>query len=713
MERSSDRWHEVNLSRFVWEREGLDVVRRGLPDVSPIRAWANVEFVSHDGSINEVDLIVLTSAGLFLVELKAWSGRISGDGQQWRWTPPNATNHKFVPNPILATNSKAKKLRSLLNGQPALRGKCPRVEELVFLSSNDLDCQLLPIGRQRVFGRPAGGGGGPKRKGGEPLDSILDVLLGRMPVVDRGALGRITPDEAAAVARAVEQANIRPCQAERRAGDYVLTSKLGEAEELWEDWVGEHTAVRAKRRIRRWLSGVAGNAEYAARLARAANREFTFLAALDHPAVDRPLDYRETEYGPVLVYPYDEAMRPLATWLDEEGPRLTLDVRLDLIRQLAEVLQHAHGRRAYHRALSASVVDVVPGADGPQLRVRDWATGARESEGLPGAVGDVSLTGTVHVGELVADPSRGFLAPETFNGSGGDLDPVALDVFALGAVAYLILSGQAPAANAAELRRLLHDQGALDVGAAVDGLHETLAEMVRDATQANPELRCSIADVLTALDLVAEDLHPPVPAAATDHDEPTAKPTEAGAGDRLAGGWVVKRRLGTGSTAVAYLTEQNGREVVLKVAHEPSHHDRLLGEFEVLQPLDHPTIVRAFDIDEIEGHPALVLASAGHKTLAQRLREDLPDLSLLQRWGEDLLEALEYLEDHGVAHRDVKPENLGVRERRDGKLHLGAALLEGLRGGGYDAVGVAGFVDSLVFLCEVVCPVGVEVVVGA
>ncbi len=677
MERNSERWREVNPSQFPWEREGLDFLRRALPDVQPIRAWANVEFVAQDGSINEIDALILTSAGLFLVELKAWSGRITGDGQQWSRITAGATRPLQVDNPILATNRKAKKLASLLRGQDALRQKRVHIEELVFLSNPKAECKFTSTGRSRIFGRGPGTQGGSSGRGGaDALSSITDVLLGRQPVVDQNPIGQIDNITAAAIGKAVEQCGIRPCQAERRAGDYILKSKIGEADGLWEDWIGEHTMLKSKRRIRRWLSGLATDTDSVTRLANAAKREFRFHAALEHPAIDKPLDLRETEYGPVLIYDFNEHARPLTAWLAEQNERLSLLDRIGLIRQLAELLEHAHGRRLYHRALAASVIEVLPGTtdpkigeiESPQLRVRDWATGAREAEGLAGSSGDMSLTGTMHLAELVSDPSRAYLAPETFTGD-PRLDPVALDVFALGAVAFLILTGRPPAANAAELRILLQQQGALDLGQVQDGVAEQLRDVVRDATAANPANRKPLDDFLAGLDLATEALIPPT-AVVESVEEPTVNPTEAQKGDLLQGGWRVKERLGKGSTAVALLVERGERTEVFKVAHNPEHQDRLRDEYDVLMPLENVGIVRVFGIEEIGGHPALRLEVAGSKTLAARLRTDLPDLSLAQRWGQDLIEIVRYLEDEGVVHRDIKPDNLCVRERRDGSLHL-------------------------------------------
>ena len=41
--------------------------------------------------------------------------------------------------------------------------------------------------------------------------------------------------------------------------------------------------------------------------------------------------------------------------------------------------------------------------------------------------------------------------------------------------------------------------------------------------------------------------------------------------------------------------------------------------------------------------------------------EGVPGLEMLARYGDDLLSALASLERHGVVHRDIKPDNIGIR----------------------------------------------------
>jgi predicted Ser/Thr protein kinase len=73
--------------------------------------------------------------------------------------------------------------------------------------------------------------------------------------------------------------------------------------------------------------------------------------------------------------------------------------------------------------------------------------------------------------------------------------------------------------------------------------------------------------------------------------EALVNPIDARINDRLAGGFVVKKRLGQGSTSVALLVERNGQEGVLKVALEPSLNARLSEEGQILRKLRHANIV--------------------------------------------------------------------------------------------------------------------------
>ena len=129
------RWTVVSPSAYEWEREALEFLREHLPDRDPWRAWSNFEFVDDDGRVNEVDLLVLSPAGLLLVEIKSRPGTIDGDAHSWVWMTDGRRHN--VDNPLLLANRKAKRLASLLKRQDAFgRGanRVPWVTEVIFLS---------------------------------------------------------------------------------------------------------------------------------------------------------------------------------------------------------------------------------------------------------------------------------------------------------------------------------------------------------------------------------------------------------------------------------------------------------------------------------------------------------------------------------------------------------------------------------------------------
>ncbi|MDW5323932.1 nuclease-related domain-containing protein [Plantactinospora sp. KLBMP9567] len=126
MRDDSPRWEEVNPSNFPHERDGLRELASYLPDAHPYHVWANVEFVGTDGSINEIDALVLTRSGLYVVELKHWQGVIEGSGTHWTRQLPNGRTFP-EDNPYILANRKAKRLASLIRHYAPRNAQVPYV----------------------------------------------------------------------------------------------------------------------------------------------------------------------------------------------------------------------------------------------------------------------------------------------------------------------------------------------------------------------------------------------------------------------------------------------------------------------------------------------------------------------------------------------------------------------------------------------------------
>ena len=232
-----------------------------------------------------------------------------------------------------------------------------------------------------------------------------------------------------------------------------------------------------------------------------------------------------------------------------------------------------------------------------------------------------------------------------------------------------------PAANALELSNRLRETKGLQISSVLNGAGEALQYLVQFSTHPEvPNRTDSAVEFLRELDEVESELTSP------EHDY-VADPTQAQIGDLLPGGNRVVRRLGQGACSVALLVTRNGDYFVLKAANDPENNPRIKDEAEVLakEDLRHQGIVSFVEFLEVGDRAAFLLrpvfADKDRKiieTLGQRLRKDgRLHVDLLQRFGEDLLDIVNHLEDQGIPHRDIKPDNIAVGMLgRGDKLHL-------------------------------------------
>ncbi len=653
---SPSRWHVIAESNFSWEREALEWLRAHLPDRDPWHVWTNFEFIDDEGKVNEVDALVLSAAGLFLLEIKSRPGVLRGDVHTWTWTTDGSTSTH--DNPLILTNRKAKRLASLLRRQPAIvkaKIRLPFVEPVIFLSSSSLFCQLEGLAKAATFqhGQP----------GAVDDPGIVGALSHGLAT---RAVMPVDATQARAIARGLAEAGIRPSNKHRQVGDYRLIRLITEGEGF-QDWDACHVSIDTiHRRVRIYTVATASSPDIRASRLRQARREFEVLEGIDHPGILRVNDYKETELGPALIFDHDPKAVRLDHLLREKGKSLTITQRLQLVRDIAETLKYAHAHRLYHRALGPQSI-LVHGIETGVMRVRlmNWQTASRNVGGSEASSSVHRTTGTRHVEDYVEDPGLLYLAPETVRADPAQL--ASLDVFSLGCIAFYIFTGHPPAESTLELVGKLRIGQGLRLSDTMDGCGARQQELIQFAT--SPDLLTrydTIRGFLDDLDLVEDELTTPDP-------EITVDPSIASAGDRLDGGFTVIKRMGRGSSSDALLVRRDGsdEESILKVACDIAHNDRLVAEGEVLARLHHQNIVAHRETLVVSGRTALLLKSAGSKTLAEKLKEEgRLSLDMLQRFGEELIEAVNHLEAEGVAHRDIKPENIGIAENRSGKLQL-------------------------------------------
>lgn len=634
-------WKQITPSDFAWESEALAFAKSILPDHDPYRAWANFEFTAADGSINEVDLLLITAKGMYLIEIKSHPGIIAGDAANWQWTKPEGGTPKVFDNPRLLARRKVQKLVSLLKEQPSFRRSkesLPFIEALVFLSSENLVIRLEGNARHGVVNR----------------DELLPM------VTQTDELWRHPPISAYAakvIARAVEEAGIKESVRSRRVGQYELRSLLDETD-YFQEWLAINPDVNVERKIRIYLTQ-GKPSDDVKRLEKAAKTEFRMLEGIEHPCILRAKDIQHHDSGPALIYEYDSTAFRLDRLLLSLGKTRRLDIRsaITLLRQIAETVQYAHKQKLYHRGLSPMSIWVTPQSnDDFVIKIGNWATAERlyETESR-------HVSAMTNVTRLIMEEAGPYTALEAH---AGESDGVSLDVFSLGAIAYHLFTGERPAQSDIELQDKLSSGKGLQVTDVLNGASESMQYLVQYATHPDVTSRLeSIEEFLRLLTDLEDEVTQPVGMSIIN-------PTQARKGDVLPGNIHVEMHLGKGACSVVYLVNINGEQRVLKVASTPEHNNRLIKEGDVLARLRHQAIIGYYKTLDIAGHAALLIDYAEEGTLAQRIRKYGPvQLELLERFGEDLLSALVMLEDKTLVHRDIKPDNIGLT-KQGSSLHL-------------------------------------------
>ena len=131
------------------------------------------------------------------------------------------------------------------------------------------------------------------------------------------------------------------------------------------------------------------------------------------------------------------------------------------------------------------------------------------------------------------------------------------------------------------------------------------------------------------------------------------------------------RRLAAGPVSDMYLAESEhaGALVALKVARDRQEEDmelddsfrRFLQEYEIVKRIQHPNIVRLYDLGVSDEHAWLVMEYFRAGDLRRRMRTGMEPVAGM-RTLVAVARALEAIHASGVLHRDLKPGNIMFRD---------------------------------------------------
>jgi serine/threonine protein kinase len=273
------------------------------------------------------------------------------------------------------------------------------------------------------------------------LDEVIDLdeahrseWLARLEVENPEAAGFIrsyfdTREKAARLGfleGSAAPAETEPSWVGRQVGPYTISALIGQGG-MGNVWLALRSDGRFEGRfalkfLRAFLSQLGGTGRFL--------REGKLLARLTHPSIARLIDAGMTPDGdPYLVLDYVDGA-PIDQYCDSH--LLSIEARLNLFLEVLAPVAHAHANLVVHRDIKPSNV-LVTGSG--EVKLLDFGIAKLlDSDGQ--AEADAALT---REGGVALTPA--FASPEQLTGG---MVSVASDVYSLGILLYLLLTGRHP-----------------------------------------------------------------------------------------------------------------------------------------------------------------------------------------------------------------------------------------------------------------------------
>jgi eukaryotic-like serine/threonine-protein kinase len=227
----------------------------------------------------------------------------------------------------------------------------------------------------------------------------------------------------------------------RVIGHYRLVEELGRGG-MGQVWLAEQTApVKRQVALKVIKSGLFDNSAM-----QRFQAERQSLAIMDHPSIAKVFDAGATPDGqPYFVMEYVPGV-PITDYCDQK--KLKIPERLELFIKVCDGVQHAHQKAIIHRDLKPENILVVEVDGEPLPRIIDFGL----AKGVtPEVLGEVQFT---LAGSFLGTP--GYMSPEQADPNLQDVD-TRTDVYSLGAVLYVLLSGSLPFETEQRRNQPLHE----------------------------------------------------------------------------------------------------------------------------------------------------------------------------------------------------------------------------------------------------------------
>lgn len=375
---------------------------------------------------------------------------------------------------------------------------------------------------------------------------------------------------------------------------------------------------------------------------------------LKHPGLVSVEHVHCANDGRFVVVSEPVSGKTAAAFVSERGP-LSSELAVSWGVALCEAVQFLHDHELVHGCLSPQHVFLEGDPDRPSVRLLDTALMLfRDVRSLP-----------VPASRVLVAPQ--YLAPERV--AGRRASP-ASDIYGLGVMLFELLVGSPPFLDGRPtVTRQMHVVSPVPrmpphLAAWDDVFDRALAKDPADRFESMVAFR----QALLELELKVTQVEGPSPiVAGTLIPETTQAGVKPAGALELIGSWIVERTLGEGGMGrvVAARHHTLDRRAAIKILHpqlsqRPDQVQRFVQEAQAITHLDHPNIVKVFDLLNQPGQVAFVMEYLDGQTLKALARERPMELRRAVQLTRQAAEALVAAHGIGVIHRDIKPDNLFV-----------------------------------------------------
>jgi len=612
-------------SLFAHEEVAQDCIRQKVESHRLGELLTNLEiFDPQTNRYFETDLVIISRFGIYIVELKHWSGKVEIRANSWL-----QNNSFYKPDPHKANGFKAK----------LLKGVCDRrfpqfpvvyFESVVVLTNPDVQ---------------AVGASSAKTTSNNPTFDSIDRFIEYLKNQRTTKAALLTDLQCRGLADYVRKLHTAAPPRDFLFPGYEIVERLYQQTDRAEV-VAKRTDIRHRRlsRLRIFFSPTDKDEAEKRRAHERATATLNAVAKIgDHPNVLKVWSIPNENNYVVEGSDWSET-GTLEDLLEREGA-LTIERATKIAAGLARGLHAAHQQCVIHRAVSPENVLMVD--DTPKLMNFDLSFQLEEDR----------VTVIPDTAKLKRVP---YIAPEIYSGGAGPESTA--DLFSVGVILYEMLTGKPPFKCSTDLER--------SGGRLVPNHSEALSSrrvpapligLICDLVQRNPDNRPG--DAL----LVVERLE-------GDHGE---FPTVHEANPQLApqdqhGFYAIEAFLKFGAESQLYAAVgARGRRVALKLFNCDVPLQRVVDEQRFAAAIHHPSIVRVDSYNQwADGRYYITFDWVSDKSLRDEIdagvRPDLENFARLANQTLDALTALHQNVEEGqrrtILHNDIKPENILLGE---------------------------------------------------